>query len=236
MNTSSIPCGNRKHVSILSCLRLNAKSFSGRYGTLFFQRPLKVQKYLIGKCELEPGERRAGRYLLLSQRFRLLQRVNDLRVLLAEGGERRLTAEERNKLIEALEFDGDQTFPAIKKLLGFGRTTHFNLEGSGETRLPGNRTASQMYSVFGGRWRAMAPAEKDYIVEYLHGFQRTDKLQAAGMRKFGIDVATAEKFASVKLEADYFGFSRRAMDKLLPSLEERVLCARTHSSMRMERK
>src|ERR1700674_5522968 len=48
---------------------------------IFFQRPLKMQKYLIGHCDLELGERRAPAYRLLSQRFRLLQRVNDLRAL-----------------------------------------------------------------------------------------------------------------------------------------------------------
>ncbi len=187
---------------------------------LFFQRPLKVQKYLIGQCELESGERRAARYMLLSQGFRMLQRVNDLRVQLNDGGERRLTAGERNRLIESLELSGDQTFPAIKKLLGFSRTTHFNLEEGGETRLPGNRTASQMYLVFGARWLGMSPQEKDSAVEYLHGFQRTDKLKPAAMRKFGLDEAAAEKFASIKLEADYLGLSRQAMKKLLPSLGE----------------
>jgi CRISPR-associated endonuclease Csn1 len=187
---------------------------------LFSQRPLKVQKYLIGECELEPGERRAGRYLLLSQRFRMLQKANDLRILANDGSERRLTADERNKLLEALELGGDQTFPAIRKLLGLNKTTHFNLEEGGETKLPGNRTASQMYSAFGDRWLGMSAPEKDFAVEYLHGFQRTDKLRPAAMRKFSLDETAAEKFASVKLEADYFGLSRRAMEKLLPSLEE----------------
>jgi CRISPR-associated endonuclease Csn1 len=131
-----------------------------------------------------------------------------------------LTAEERTKLIEALELGGDQTFPAIRKLLGLSRTAHFNLEEGGETRLPGNRTASQVYSVLGNRWLGMSPVEKDFVVEYLHGFQRPDMLRAAAVRKFALDVATAEKFASIKLEPDYFGLSRRAMEKLLPSLEE----------------
>jgi CRISPR-associated endonuclease Csn1 len=187
---------------------------------LFFQRPLSVQKYLIGECELEPGERRAGKYLLISQRFRMLQKVNNLRIQTTDGLERRLTVDERNKLIEALELGGDHTFPAIRKLLGLGRTTHFNLEEGGETRLPGNRTASQIYSVLGNRWLGMSVAKRDFVVEYLHGFQRADKLRTAAMKKFELDEAASDKFASIKLEQDYFGLSRRAMEKLLPSLEE----------------
>jgi CRISPR-associated endonuclease Csn1 len=186
---------------------------------IFFQRPLKVRKNLIGKCEVESEERRAPKYLLLSQRFRLLQRVNDLRALSSDGTERRLTPDERTKLLETLEREGDQTFGAIRKLLGL-KTTHFNLEEGGETKLPGNRTASQLYSVFGERWLGMSVEERDQVVEYIHGFQRADKLRGAAASKWQLDDASAEKFAGVTLESDYFNLSRRAMEKLLPSLEE----------------
>lgn len=187
---------------------------------IFFQRPLKVQKYLIGRCDLEPGERRAPAYRLSSQRFRLLHKVNDLRVLSSDGTERRLTPEERKKLIDTLELQDDQKFPAIRKLLGLPKTTHFNLEEGGETKIPGNRTASQLYSVFGDRWIQMSSQERDRVVEYIHGFQRTDKLRAAGAKKWSLDDAAAEKFANVTLESDYLSLSNRAIEKLLPSLEE----------------
>jgi CRISPR-associated endonuclease Csn1 len=48
---------------------------------LFFQRPIAAQGHLIGKCELEPNERRASWATLEAQRFRILQKVNDLQII-----------------------------------------------------------------------------------------------------------------------------------------------------------
>ena len=45
---------------------------------LFFQRPIASQEHLIGRCELEPGERRASWATLEAQQFRVLQKANDL--------------------------------------------------------------------------------------------------------------------------------------------------------------
>ncbi|MGH9664919.1 MAG: type II CRISPR RNA-guided endonuclease Cas9 [Bryobacteraceae bacterium] len=59
---------------------------------IFDQRPLKDQSHLIGACSLMPEEKRAPLYELDAQRFRLLDKVNNLR--LAEP-ERKLTDEER---------------------------------------------------------------------------------------------------------------------------------------------
>ncbi len=74
---------------------------------LFFQRPLASANHLIGFCELEKGERRAPWATLEAQRFRLLQRVNDLRVI--ERGmpnERPLRREERDRILDHLETQG----------------------------------------------------------------------------------------------------------------------------------
>ena len=190
------------------------------HAAIFFQRKLKPQRHLIGACELEPGERRAPAYLLTSQRFRLLQKVNDLRILPVGEPEERLSREQRQTLIGALEFGGDQTFPAIRKLLALSKTARFNLSEGGETKLPGNRTASQFFAAFGERWLAMSPIEKDQAVEYVNGFNQEEKLADAARKRWGLSQDSAEKLADIKLEADYVSYSRLAMEKLLASLEE----------------
>ncbi|MBI3668224.1 MAG: hypothetical protein HY237_00345 [Acidobacteria bacterium] len=68
---------------------------------LFFQRPIASQAHLVGECELEPGRKRAPLACLEAQRFRVLQKVNDLRIRFPDFTERRLTAEERAKLLES---------------------------------------------------------------------------------------------------------------------------------------
>lgn len=48
---------------------------------IFYQRPLKSQAHLIGRCSLIPEKRRAPLADRLVQRFRMLQKINDLQVI-----------------------------------------------------------------------------------------------------------------------------------------------------------
>jgi CRISPR-associated endonuclease Csn1 len=168
---------------------------------LFFQRPLWYDPDVIGRCELEPEERRAPAYLLVAQRFRLLQTVNNLRVLPTGQPERDLSPDERKKLIEALELKGDQSFVQIRKVLGL-KGCEFNLERGGEKRIKGNRTSADFYDVFGERWLQMSPEERGRPVEYVHAFQRADKLAQAAKKAWGLSDEAAEKLAEISLEPD----------------------------------
>lgn len=190
------------------------------FHAIFYQRPLKIKRGLIGKCELEPDQRRAPRYLLVSQRFRLLQRVNDLRVIPPDEPEKWLTPANRSKLSAALELQGDRTFAQVRKLLGLSKEYAFNLERGGEKTMRGNRTASSLYKVFGERWLMFPQSKQDDIVHYLNSFQKPEKLAAAAQKKFGLTEEEAKRFSAISLESDYMNLSRRAMEKLLPLLEE----------------
>lgn len=48
---------------------------------IFFQRPLKSQRHLIGRCSLISTKRRAPVADRLFQRFRMIQKVNDLEII-----------------------------------------------------------------------------------------------------------------------------------------------------------
>src|SRR5205085_1644358 len=50
------------------------------FRAIFFQRPLRSAKGLVGRCELEPGRRRTPQALLIAQRFRMLQMLNNLTI------------------------------------------------------------------------------------------------------------------------------------------------------------
>lgn len=143
---------------------------------LFFQRPIAAQEHLIGFCELEKEERRAPWAFLEAQRFRALQKVNDLRVI-EQGAlvERPLTDDERKAVFAKLEDEGDQSFAALKKLLGLKRA-EFNLERGGEKRLRGNRTNSFMRSVFGAFWDEMPEEEKHQAVTLWYRTESEEKL------------------------------------------------------------
>jgi CRISPR-associated endonuclease Csn1 len=197
---------------------------------IFFQRPLKVQKNLIGRCELEPKCKRAPWDLLIAQRFRLLQKVNDLRIKDIETTtgvitERTLTPEERELLLETLELHGDQKFTTIRRKLFNIKSKHckFNHEEGDEEKIRGNRTAAALAAVLGEKkWKELKPEEKEKLVEDVRGIHKRETRVRRGTNKWGLNPEQAEKFADIGLESGYCALSRKALEKIVPLMENGV--------------
>jgi CRISPR-associated endonuclease Csn1 len=187
---------------------------------IFYQRPLKDQKGLIGRCSLIPDERRCPISNRRYQRFRVLQTVNNLR--LGPPGEepKPLTPEQREQLIAALMRNGDLTFPAARKLLGLKKNVQFNLETGDETKIPGNRTEGKLRKVFGERLDSFTSADLDRMVEDLRSFRLPDALVRRGVQRWGLTKEEAEEFASIGLEEGYAPICLAAVARLMPLLEE----------------
>ncbi|MDR2440984.1 MAG: type II CRISPR RNA-guided endonuclease Cas9 [Planctomycetaceae bacterium] len=125
------------------------------YDTLFFQRPLKSQKNLIGKCELEPNLRRASLASVEAQQFRYWQKILDLQVQEPDGFFRDLSREEQDTLAEVLEHTEKLTFSAMRKLLGLTKPKgayKFNLETDGVKDIRGNSTSARIGEILKERW------------------------------------------------------------------------------------
>jgi len=187
---------------------------------IFYQRPLRKQKNLIGACEFEPRRKRAPWALLGAQRFRMLQMVNNTRVLTLDGRERELIPEERAALIQKLETDGDLTFAKAKKLLSLKRDESFNWETGEESRFVGNRTNAKLAKIFGQRWWKLTEDERERVVEDVRSIERPATLAARGQRAWGLRPEEAEAVSRVELEPGYCRLSRQALAKLLPLLQQ----------------
>ncbi|MDO8125900.1 MAG: type II CRISPR RNA-guided endonuclease Cas9 [Candidatus Brocadiales bacterium] len=191
------------------------------HNAIFYQRPLKSVKKFIGDCELEENRKRAPWALLDAQRFRLLQKVNDLEFIDTSTGEKRkLNADERTMLIEALETQGDLKFPKIRKLLKLPKAK-FNFEGGGNDKLVGNHTAARLTKIFGEeRWKGFTQEERDQIVEDVHSIEDEKVLARRGKNAWGLDDDMAKKFGDLNLEDGYCRLSRQAIARLLPLMEK----------------
>lgn len=188
---------------------------------LFFQRKLLPAK--PGKCELEPDHPRAPAAALAAQRFRLLQKVNDLAVVLPSLEYKPLTADERHNLLLALEGEGDLKFTEIRRrrLVDCPRGAHFNLESGGETKMPGNRTAAALRLIFGERWGALADGQRESVVAlWLAAEIEDDELARIGREQYGLDDAAANAWAQAEPEPGYAKLSARALARLLPLMEQ----------------
>lgn len=203
---------------------------------LFRQRPLKSAAHLIGRCELEPKRRRTVLASTLAQRFRLLAAVNNLIVIQPDGSKTTLSAEQRFTLIDKLEREGDLTFDNMRKLFGFKKARNvkdkktgqptvepgysFNLEEGGEKKIPGNRTSSKLFPVFGERWSGLSQSQQDEIVHDLLEYQNPRALAERAKARWSLSEDAAEEFSKIRLEQDYARFSRRALQLLVPRMEE----------------
>jgi len=192
---------------------------------MFFQRPLKSQKGLIARCDLEPTERRAPKASLAAQRIRYLQKLNDLEIIDPQGECLPLSPEQRAKLTETFESQAEVSFSTMRKLLKLkaprGDTPGytFNLEAGGEKRLLGNRTAAKLSGILDGRWSAMDDAQREALVHEISIFQNEDALARRLVKAWDMAEQTAAQVAAVRLEPGYFELSLKAIRKLLPRLE-----------------
>lgn len=187
--------------------------------TMFFQRPLKSQKDLIGRCDLERNSPRAPWPLLEAQAFRILQKVNDLRVRGPEP-ERPLTPAERRKAMEALQSKGDIKFTELKKLLDLPKSHSFNLQEGDEPKLPGNRTVARIGKVIGAKWTDMTAGEMNSLVHDLMSIQDDEAFVRRMQKRWGLEENTARELARTGFEDGHCALSSKAIRKLLPHMAD----------------
>ncbi|HOE11647.1 MAG TPA: type II CRISPR RNA-guided endonuclease Cas9 [bacterium] len=192
------------------------------HDTIFHQRPLHPVAKLVGRCELERGERRCPRADRQAQRFRLFQEVNNLRLLdMTTGEERPLEERERRTLLEYLATGKEKSFDDIREKLGFFESCKFNFEDAKRTKLQGMQTDAILANknLFGKHWYDFPEPRKNEIVETLLEEQDPKALIEKAVGEWCVTPEVAEKLADVDLPAGYMNFSRKAIEKLLPHLE-----------------
>jgi CRISPR-associated endonuclease Csn1 len=185
---------------------------------LFYQRPIAAQSHLVGKCELEGrNHRRAAWATLDAQRFRILQKVNDLRIIYpGDLVEQPLTFEERKLIFDLLDRQGDQTFASLRKHLKLVKNSEFNLERGDEKRLRGNRTNKTMLSVFGERWDSLTAEDQKQVVEDWRTSESEESLARRGIEHWKLDEIAAQKWAAARPEDGHCALSRKAIGRLFP--------------------
>ena len=186
---------------------------------IFFQRPLKLRSDRIGKCSLEPARKRARMARLESQRFRYFQDINNLEYFEPYSEQwMKLDQEKRQKLIELFEREANITITKIRKCLGFDRSYAFNLE-RGNKKIKGNTTACEIREHFAG-WDQLEDSQQHALVEDLVTFNKKSALKKRLTSHWRFDVGTTVSLCLMQLEPGHSNLSVKAINKLLPFLEE----------------
>lgn len=191
--------------------------------TLLFQRPLKPVK--PGRCTLMPDEERAPLALPSTQRFRMYQEVNNLRILREGLKEEALTLAQRDSLIAALEGNSKRSFTQIKKLLAIGGAVQFNFEDPKRQELKGNTTSAILSDKkhFGEAWFDFDETKQDAIVFQLVKEENEAKLVRWLQDETGIDERLADVIANAGLPEGYGSLCVKALARILPELRKDVV-------------
>lgn len=194
--------------------------------TIEWQHELKSQP--VGKCTLMPEFERAPKALPSSQRARIFQEVNNLRIMPTGKSSYSLTKEERDIMVASLlrpsNKTAKRTFDQLRKLKGLSVYDSFNLESERRKDLLGDDTAAKLMQKdrWGEDWLELALATQDKIVDRLINEEDEDVLVDWLCTTHGLEREQAYRVADCPLPDGHGNLSKQALDKILPFLEADV--------------
>lgn len=187
---------------------------------LFSQRPLKLQKFLVGKCTFEPRKKRCPWCRPEAQWFRTLQDVNHLEVRVPEtGGYRPLDQSEREKIKNELREKKTLTWNGARKALGFHSGETFNIEEGGKKNLMGARTLIDVRKILTKKtWEAMSGEQEEFLDE-LFSTHKEETLLKRLEKRWKLSREQADALLNTEFQPGYASLSLRAIRRITPHLE-----------------
>lgn len=222
------------------------------YKGIFFQRPLKSQKGLIGKCSFEKSKSRCAISHPDYEEYRMLAFLNTIKIgTQNEKTLRFLSQEERSKLIpKFLRKKDNFNFEDLAKELvpkgtsyGFYKSSkkdEFNYWFNYKNRdtVTGCPVSASLKNIFGDDWKnatvtyETSNAKGDIVkrsVDYkdlwhLLSVSTSDLyLYDYAKSKLKLDEKSAKAFSKIRLKKDFANLSLNAISKILPYLREGLL-------------
>lgn len=191
--------------------------------TIFHQRPLKLRSDRVGKCKLEPRHKRAAIARLEYQRFRYWQDINHLQYFDPYTEEWLCLGEDdKAKLAQLFEQTNGVTFPKVRSTLGLDKKTEFNLESGGVKKLKGNTTVCSIREAY-SEWDELTEDRQAALVEDLQSIKKKSALKKRLMNHWEMGGELAIKLCMVEFEPDHGSHSLKAINKLLPHLQQGMI-------------
>ena len=196
---------------------------------IFFQRPLKAQA--VGKCSfagwygIPEDEKRLPKAHPLFQQRRLYEEVNQLEIVSAGASSRKLTLDERDKLILKLQDKKKVTFKTLGRTIKLKEGERFNKESENRKDLIGNEVRAELINKdrFGPDWATFSTEKQWSIIDRLLNEEDTEKLLAWLQSEFDVDREAAEAVANAHLPEGHGRFGLTATKALLEQLEADVV-------------
>ena len=252
----NIICAKQGIQEIIAGGLLPEKKYNGLardlYKAIFFQRPLKSQKGLIGKCSFEKSKTRCAISHPDFEEYRMLTYLNTIKIgTQSEKTLRFLSQEEKQSLISKFlrKKDNFNFEDLAKELIPKGAT--FNFYKSSKAKefnylfnykpfdtVAGSPISASLKNIFGDDWKTKTTSYKTKnskgievirSVNYkdlwhlLSVSTSDDYLFQYAKEKLGLDDKNAKSFSKIRLKKDFASLSLNAITKILPYVREGLL-------------
>ena len=211
---------------------------------IFYQRPLKSQKGLVGKCTFEKGKSRCPVSHPGYEEFRMRAFINNIRMKTCfDDSPRPLNDDEVRKIIPLFlrkskpRFDFEDIARAIAGKGNYsdltdktGKPYLFNFKIY--TSVQGSPVTSGLRSLFGENWednicsryRHSAGKTREQIINdiwhVLFSFDNDEMLCSWAIGNLGLSEAEADSFCKINIPQGYASLSLCAINKILPYLRD----------------
>lgn len=215
---------------------------------IFYQRPLKSQKGLIGKCVFETNKPRCATSRPEFEEYRMLCLINNIKTKTPDDEKLRpLNLDEREKVIARFylkrphfDFEDIAKQLAPKKQFRFYRDRNKNPEDwlfnySMKTTISGCPVSARLKELFGDNFMNVkieyirerdgktSIIDIDDIWHVLFTFDSEEKLREFAKERLNFSDDQIKEFLKIHFKPDYASLSLKAIKKILPYLRARLI-------------
>ncbi|WP_396143506.1 type II CRISPR RNA-guided endonuclease Cas9 [Flavobacterium sp.] len=184
-------------------------------GILFYQRPLRSQKHLVGNCSFEPTKTKCPLSNITFEQFRVWQWVNTV-----EYNGKKISQAEKEKIVEFLYANEKPDFKKIKKVIG-KESAEFKFNYKDDDKIVGTYTISNLSNkkYFGKKWFEFSEKEQEDIWHVLYFFDSKSNLKDYAIKNWNFSDEQATSISKFNVKDGYSSLSRKAISNILPYLK-----------------
>ncbi len=203
------------------------------YSAIFYQRPLRSQKQLVGNCIFETNKPRCPISHFIFEEFRMLSFINSIKY--KKDGDSHfefLSQDQRDLIIPKFMRISKASFQfsdISKALTPKGKDYIFNFKDKDTVK--GCPVSARLADVFGDSWRETTIQHtgcdgkiKNYdindIWHVLFDFDNNDLLKEFGKQRLHLDDTQLASFLKTPIQQGYASLSLKAIKKILPFLRK----------------
>lgn len=221
----------------------------GLIRAIFYQRPLKSQKGLVGKCVFEPNKSRCPVSRPEFEEFRMLCFINNIKIKSPLDEKlRSLTQDEKSKVFplfyrkskEHFDFEDIAKVLAPKNQYTYYKSsvkkpTDWLLNFSMKTSVSGCPVSARFKQLFGDEYYKLSIAyirDRDQKISHidlndvwhvLFSFDSEEKLTDFSKQRLSFTDEQIKEFLNIRLKKDYASLSLKAINNILPFLRQGLI-------------